>query len=108
LKLSSKERNKIALRMIGFPVVYLFTYFPMGLIRILNFFTKEIPREFIAYAVLAFVTNGFLNALNYGHNRRIFHRAYKTLFMERKPSPEERPWVSEQTRTSELNDYTIN
>jgi len=75
---SDKEKKKkLALKMIGFPIVFFFAFMPLCIERLVYGFTSgkyDLPNQYIAFAVSIFVANGFFNAMLYGYTRRLFSK----------------------------------
>jgi len=71
------KRKKLALKMIGFPIIFFCAFVPLCMDRVINFATKstiKTPNGYVAFSICMFVCNGFLNAFLYGYSRKLFHK----------------------------------
>jgi len=74
----SGKKRRLALKMIGFPIVFFCAFVPLGIERVITYAsnsTVKVPPSYIGFAVSLFVANGFLNAFLYGYTRRLFQKA---------------------------------
>jgi len=77
-KADSGKRRRLALKMIGFPIVFFCAFVPLGIERVITYgsnSTVKVPPSYVGFAVSLFVANGFLNAFLYGYTRRLFQKA---------------------------------
>jgi len=72
-----KKKRSVAKKMLGFPLIYLIAFVPLGIERIVSIALgrSALPSLFVGIAVCIFVSNGFLNSLLYGFTRRIYQKA---------------------------------
>jgi len=78
----AKEKKNLAMKMVGYPVVFFVAFIPLGIDRLIAYIAPSVivPSSYLAFAICIFATNGFLNAAIYGYTRRIFHKAKASLY----------------------------
>jgi len=77
----SKDKKTMIAKVVGFPIVFLFVFAPLGIDRLILAVSSNVPPPnlYVAIAVIIFVSNGFWNAMVYGVTRKIFQRCAKTI-----------------------------
>jgi len=80
---AAKKKHNEAKNMIGFPIVYLCCFIPLGIERLVFSISDgriTFPPQYVAFAICIFVSNGIWNSILYGYTRKLFHKVKATIY----------------------------